>query len=67
MKTIILWTTFTVCILLVVWCNLNTFFINANTERIENIEHNSSNYSTDTIYIIIYPNLELKVNSSSKI
>lgn len=49
MKTVILWITFAACILLAVWCNLNTFFINANTKRIENIEQNNTN---DTIYVI---------------
>ena len=51
MKSIWLWVLSGICLLLMVWCNINTYFINQNTERIEEIIRTKSIIRIDTFYV----------------
>lgn len=60
MKSIWPWILSGICLILTCWCNLNTYFIKQNTERIKKFEQSTvirrdtfivTPVKTDTIYI----------------
>lgn len=52
MKSIAVWLCIGLSVVLFAWCNLNTYFINQNTKRIEVLESVEHEYTTDTIYVV---------------
>lgn len=52
MKSIWPWILSGICLILACWCNLNTYFINQNTERIEKLEQNLPKNKVDSVYVI---------------
>ena len=54
MKTFVMWISIALNIVLIVWCNLNTSFINENKEKIEQLEQKLPENKVDTVFIINY-------------
>ena len=52
MKSIAVWLCIGLSVVLFAWCNLNTYFINQNTKRIEVLESVEHKYTTDTIFVV---------------
>ena len=52
MKSIAVWLCIGLSVVLFAWCNLNTYFINQNTKRIEVLESVERECTTDTIYVV---------------
>ena len=51
---ILSWILLGFCILLACWCNLNTYFIDRHTERIEKLEKTIFINKVDTVFIKFY-------------
>lgn len=49
-----------VCLIIICWTNLNTYFIRNNTYRIEKLEQNLSTNQVDTVYVINFKETKKK-------